>query len=428
VRARIRSSTDVDRDRRDLAALYERTRSATEQLCAALSPEVCTAQSMPEASPVKWHLAHTSWFFETFVLAPHVPGYQPFHPDFGYLFNSYYNAIGERIARAERGLLARPTLEEVMSYRRHVDERMRECLARTRALDDAVVELGCHHEQQHQELILTDVKHLLSRDPLQPAFRAREAARRAARPAARAEFIAYDEGLHEIGHAGEGFAFDNESPRHRVFVHAFELADRPVTAGEFVEFITDHGYERPELWLSDGWDAVALHGWRAPLYWEKDGDRWMQFTLAGLRDVDPDEPACHVSYYEADAFARWAGARLPREAEWEIAARDLPIEGHFVESGELHPCATEAASERDRPRAMFGDVWEWTRSAYDAYPGYRPAEGALGEYNGKFMVNQMVLRGGSCASPRAHLRASYRNFFHPHARWQFSGIRLARDA
>ena len=429
MRASLRSH--VDRDRGELAAAYEHVRSATERLCADLSPEVCTAQSMTEASPVKWHLAHTSWFFETFVLSASVRGYEPFHPEFSYLFNSYYNAIGERVARSERGLLTRPTLEEVMAYRRHVDERMRECIERSRPLDAAVVELGCHHEQQHQELILTDVKHLLSRNPLQPAFRARGCMQRPADVAPRARFIGYAEGLHELGHAGGGFAFDNESPRHRVFVHAFELASRLATNGEILEFIADRGYERPELWLSDGWDAVQMHGWRAPLYWQPDGERWMQFTLAGVREVEPAEPVCHVSHYEADAFARWAGARLPREAEWEVAARELPVDGNFVESGELHPLAdvrvTDDASAIDAPHAMFGDVWEWTCSAYDAYPGYRPAPGALGEYNGKFMVNQMVLRGGSCASPRAHLRASYRNFFHPHARWQFSGIRLARD-
>jgi ergothioneine biosynthesis protein EgtB len=405
-------------------------RRATERWREGLTPEDCTAQSMPDASPIKWHLAHTSWFFETFVLA-RAKVYRPFHPRFGYLFNSYYNAIGERVARAQRGLITRPSLDEVIEYRRHVDERVAELLDSGRDFDARVVELGCQHEEQHQELMLTDVKHLLSLNPLRPAYRRRDVERStpsSAPPPLR--FLARDAGLCSVGHAGDAFAFDNESPRHRAFVEAFAIASRPVTNGEYVEFISDRGYERPELWLSDGWDAVVSQGWRAPPYWEKDGGRWSQFTLFGMRDVDPHEPVCHVSYYEADAFARWAKARLPRETEWEIAASGLPIEGNFVESGALHPRACsprDDADQRTLPSAMFGDVWEWTQSAYCAYPGYAPAEGALGEYNGKFMVNQMVLRGGSCVSPRAHLRATYRNFFPPSARWQFSGIRLARD-
>jgi ergothioneine biosynthesis protein EgtB len=427
-------------ERRRLGQLLEDVRARTLELCDGLSPEDCGAQSMTEASPIKWHLAHTSWFFETFVLAPSVAGFRPFHPEFSYLFNSYYNAIGERVARSRRGLIARPSLDEVIEYRRHVDGRVRNLLDREQEIDGGVLELGCHHEEQHQELILTDLKHLLSLNPLRPAYRERieDSARSSA-----LEFCAFDEGLRWIGHAGAGFAFDNESPRHRVFVDAFELASRPSTNGEYLEFIADGGYARPELWLSDGWDTVTSQGWRAPLYWEAHGDRWRSFTLSGVRDIDPHEPVCHVSYYEADAFARWSSARLPREAEWEAAASECAssgqraVEGHFAESGRFHPRATEmpprsqrlheSRDSRKLPRAMFGDVWEWTQSAYGAYPGYAPAEGALGEYNGKFMCNQMVLRGGSCASTRSHLRATYRNFFPPAARWQFSGIRLARD-
>jgi ergothioneine biosynthesis protein EgtB len=389
-----------------------------------LSPEDCSAQSMPDASPVKWHLAHTSWFFETFVLAPNVAGYRPFHPEFGYLFNSYYNAVGERVARARRGTITRPALEEVLAYRQHVDEHVRELLASGRGLEGDVLELGCNHEEQHQELVLTDVKHLLSQNPSRPVYRARRHDRS---PSPRElAFLPFQAGLHEIGHAGGRFAFDNETPRHRVFVEPFVLAARPVTNGEYLAFIADRGYARPELWLSDGWDTVVSQKWSAPLYWEEIDGAWSTFTLSGLCALDPAEPVCHVSYYEADAFARWAEARLPREAEWEIAAAELPVDGNFVETGALHPRAT-VLEERSAPAALFGDVWEWTQSAYSAYPGYRPLEGALGEYNGKFMCNQMVLRGGSCASPRAHLRATYRNFFPPAARWQFSGIRLARD-
>jgi ergothioneine biosynthesis protein EgtB len=423
--------------RSELIHRFDDVRATTESLCEGLSPEDGSAQSMPEASPIKWHLAHASWFFETFVLAPNVRGDRAFHPEFSYLFNSYYNAVGERVARAQRGLITRPDLGEVRAYRRHVDQRVREHLGSARALEQAVIELGCHHEQQHQELMLTDLKHLLSLNPLEPSYRARTGRSISARSASplssssSSRFLAFDEGLHWIGHAGGSFAFDNEMPRHRAFVGAFELASRPVTNGEYLEFIADRGYERPELWLSDGWDVARSQGWRAPLYWtERDGG-WQQFTLSGSHPLDPHEPVCHVSYYEADAFARWAKARLPRETEWEVAARDVEVAGNFAESGAFRPLATpvENANETARaPSAMFGDVWEWTQSAYSPYPGYRAADGALGEYNGKFMVNQMVLRGGSCASPRSHLRATYRNFFPPAARWQFSGIRLARDA
>jgi ergothioneine biosynthesis protein EgtB len=408
----------------DLASRYRAVRAATEALAAPLSPEDCTAQSMPDASPVKWHLAHTSWFFETFVLEAAVAGYRPLEPAYRVLFNSYYHSVGEQHFRPERGLLTRPGLAAVQAYRRHVDGRCLDLLQRgdLSPAQEAVLELGLHHEQQHQELILTDVKHLLSRSPLQPGYRERPADRRGA--AAALAWHAHPAGLREIGHGGPGFAFDNEGPRHRVFVHAFALASRAVTNGEYLAFMADRGYERPELWLSDGFAAVQREGWRAPLYWTQRGGGWQRFTLAGPRPVAPDEPVTHVSAYEADAFARWAGARLPTEAEWEVAAAGAPVAGNLAESERFEPAPAPAGPG---PAQLFGDVWEWTSSAYAAYPGYRPPPGALGEYNGKFMANQLVLRGGSCATPASHIRASYRNFFPPYARWQWSGIRLARD-
>jgi ergothioneine biosynthesis protein EgtB len=376
---------------------------------------------------VKWHLAHTSWFFETFLLES-VSGYRPLDPVYRALFNSYYHSVGEPYARPERGVLTRPGLAEVRAYRRHVDEACLSLLERG-ALSPAQctrVELGLHHEQQHQELILTDLKHLFAKNPLDPVYRVqrREDSRRVT---PRLAWHTYPTGLREIGHAGAGFAFDNEGPRHRVFVHGFDLASRLVTNGEYLAFVQDRGYERPELWLSDGWAAVCANAWRAPLYWRERDGALQQFTLAGLRDLAPDEPVTHLSAYEADAYARWVGARLPTEAEWEVVAAEAKIAGNFVESGRLHPAAAAGAPAAG-PLQLFGDVWEWTSSAYVPYPGYRPPAGALGEYNGKFMANQIVLRGGSCATPISHIRASYRNFFHPDARWQFSGIRLARDA
>ena len=412
----------------ELSASYRKVRRATERLCEPLSAEDCAIQSMDDASPAKWHLAHTSWFFETFVLQAEIEGYRPFHPAFRVLFNSYYNSMGEQHPRRERGLLTRPSLNHVLDYRAHVDKQMLPLLREEGRLSSAragVVELGLNHEQQHQELILTDVKHLLSKNPLRPAYRdCPEPPDVDTGPLA---WTRFDSGLRWIGHGGWGFAFDNEAPRHRVFAAAFEIASRPVTHREFMDFVEDRGYERPELWLSDGWALVQDRGWRAPLYWGQGGDGWYAMTLSGRRALGAFEPVCHVSFYEADAFARWAGARLPTEAEWEIAASSAPLEGNFVESGLLHPAPTGMPTGSD-PAALFGDVWEWTRSAYTPYPGYRPPEGALGEYNGKFMSNQMVLRGGSCATPRSHIRPSYRNFFYPDARWQFSGLRLARDA
>jgi ergothioneine biosynthesis protein EgtB len=406
---------------------YEEVRRASEALCEPLALEDYGVQSMPDASPVKWHLAHTTWYFETFVLAP-LPGHAPFHPAFEFLFNSYYNSVGSQYPRPQRGLLTRPTVEEVRAYRRHVDGRMLEFLSRPGARWGElapIVELGLHHEQQHQELILTDLKHAFAQNPLRPAYR--PAVARTRRPAPAREWIAFPEALRRIGQEGKGFCFDNERPRHPVWVPAFELASRPVTCGEYLAFLEADGYARPELWLSDGWSAAHRGGWRAPLYWERRDGEWWLLTLNGMERLDPDAPVCHVSYYEADAYARFAGARLPTEQEWETAAAGTPVEGNFVESGRWHPeaarCDTRAVALQ-----LFGDVWEWTASAYAPYPGYRPPSGAIGEYNGKFMCNQLVLRGGSCVTPADHVRASYRNFFYPDARWQFAGVRLARDA
>jgi ergothioneine biosynthesis protein EgtB len=410
------------------AARYPGVRAATERLAAGLSAEDCAIQSMPDASPVKWHLAHTTWFFETFVLEPNLRGYRRFDPAFRVLFNSYYNAVGEKHPRPERGMLSRPALAAVLAYRRHVDGAMHELLSGpplAQSVSD-LVDLGTHHEQQHQELILTDLKHLLSRNPVKPAYQ---------KPwpltpiQARARgWIDCESGLQELGHAGDGFHFDNEAPRHRVWLEPFRIATHPVTHGDFIEFIEDGGYRRPELWLSAGWDAVNARGWRAPAYWERRDGGWHTFTLHGMVPVDPHTPVCHVSFYEAEAFARWAGERLPTEFEWEIAARRAAVDGNFVESGALHPLALREPPADGTPAQIFGDVWEWTRSDYAPYPGFRVAEGAVGEYNGKFMSGQTVLRGGSCATPADHIRASYRNFFPPDARWQFSGLRLARDA
>jgi ergothioneine biosynthesis protein EgtB len=420
-----------------LVERFVRVRRFTEDLARPLSAEDACLQSMPEASPTKWHLAHTTWFFETLVLAP--AGEPPFRPAYGYLFNSYYESIGPRHPRPRRGMISRPSLAEVLDYRAHVDGRMAALLERIARGEHAelraLVELGVQHEQQHQELILTDIKHALHENPLRPEYRAmRDAGRR--EPTKAISFHRGDERTVEVGHAGDGFAFDNEAPRHKVHLVAYELSDRLATCGEVMEFIADRGYARPELWLSDGWAAAQAGGWEAPLYWSREGSRFLAFTLNGVREVDPAEPACHLSYYEADAFARWSGARLPTEAEWEAFAASQPVRGNFVDSGRLHPApATQALREASLatrtegkgPRQMFGDVWEWTESAYLPYPGFRPWEGAVGEYNGKFMSGQMVLRGGSCLTPESHARATYRNFFPPGARWQMSGVRLARD-
>ncbi len=411
-----------------MSSRYRTVRIATEQLAVPLSGEDCAIQSMPDASPVKWHLAHTSWFFETFILALHLPGYRVFHPAFRTLFNSYYNGIGEKHPRPRRGLLSRPSLEEVRAYRAHVDAAMARLMNRstTPSSVNALIELGLNHEQQHQELILTDVLHLLSCNPLKPAYALWREAADFAIEAPSLAWIEFDEGIAEIGHDGRGFAFDNESPRHRQFVNAFSLANRAVTNGEYLAFVDDAGYRRPELWLSEGWDWLAANSIDAPLYWQQNGNGWLEFGLHGVCPLHIGAPVCQLSLFEADAYARWAGARLPSEAEWEIAASGCPVEGNFIESGSLAPRPADASAAA--PSQLFGDVWEWTQSAYAPYPGYRPATGAIGEYNGKFMVNQYVLRGGSCVSPASHLRATYRNFFPATARWQFTGIRLARDS
>jgi ergothioneine biosynthesis protein EgtB len=411
-----------------LAQRYLAVRRFTERLREPLSAEDCALQSMPDASPAKWHLAHTTWFFETFVLGGE-PDYEPFDPDFRTLFNSYYNEVGDQFPRPCRGLISRPDLQEVRLYREYVDDRLLQRL-QTRSLSPtqtAVVELGLHHEQQHQELLLTDIKHLLAANPRKPVYR--EAAPLEQSDAQPLRWVEFPEGMRQIGHEGEGFAFDNESPRHRVFLESFQLASRPVTCGEFVEFIEDGGYVNVALWLDAGWRERETQQWRAPLYWTDQEGAWHLFTLGGPRRIDPAEPVCHVSYFEADAFARWAGARLPTEAEWEVASEQVAIEGNFADTlladkRPLHPRARPSGP--GEPTQMFGDVWEWTSSAYAPYPGYRPPAGAMGEYNAKFMCNQYVLRGGSCATVQDHIRPTYRNFFQPAARWQFTGFRLAR--
>lgn len=416
-----------------LSSRYRTVRARTTGLAEPLSPEDCALQSMPDASPVKWHLGHTSWFFETFVLADALPDHRPFRDAFRVLFNSYYVAVGPRHPRPERGLLSRPALDEVLAYRRHVDAAMATLFEHhpdRAAAAGALIELGLNHEEQHQELILTDLKHLLSRNPLAPVYRADAATPSNGAAPPPAGWRRLPEGVRRIGYAGPDFCFDNEQPAHRAFVGAVDIADRAVTCGEYLAFIRDGGYDRSDLWLSEGWDTVRRDGWRAPQYWHCDGnpaeaDGWQSFTLGGLRPVDPAEPVTHVSYYEADAFARWAGARLPTEAEWEAATDGIPVAGNFLDSGRRHPAPLDAAGAPGGQ--LFGDVWEWTSSSYAPYPGFRAAPGAVGEYNGKFMVNQYVLRGGSCATSPGHVRATYRNFFPAHARWQFSGIRLARD-
>lgn len=407
---------------------YRAVRREMESLCETLEPEDYVLQAMPDASPTKWHLAHTTWFFETFVLASLHADYRPVREDANFLFNSYYNAIGDRIARDRRGLLSRPTVAEVRRYRSEVDRRVIEAIAS--ASPDAmrriepVVTLGLNHEQQHQELLLTDIKAAFGSNPIRPVFR--PAAKSDDQVSLPSTWIESSGGVRSIGHEGDRFAFDNELPRHRAFLEPFAIASRLATNGEYLGFIDDGGYERPEFWLSDGWAAKVASGWDSPLYWERTGSRWSVFTLGGVSPLVDAEPVVHLSFYEADAFARWSGARLPTEAEWETIAAGVPIEGNLLDSGLLHPTPLKAGTVGDSPRQLFGDVWEWTASPYVAYPGYRAASGALGEYNGKFMCNQMVLRGGSCATPASHIRVSYRNFFGPGSRWQFSGVRLAR--
>jgi ergothioneine biosynthesis protein EgtB len=415
--------------RSTLAERFRSVRAATEWLTQPLSAEDQMVQSCPEASPVKWHLAHTTWFFETFVLREFLPGYRALNEDYYWLFNSYYKTLGAHPEKRLRSSFSRPSLAQILEYRRAVDAGVLELLGQdpsSEVLDR--IELGTHHEQQHQELIATDIKHAFWSNPLQPIYREKPLPLTAQAPSA-LRWIVYPEGRVEIGHAGEGFGFDNESSCHPVHLGAFRLASRLVTCAEYMDFMEDDGYRRPELWLSEGWDTIQSTGWNAPLYWSKaEGGNWNIFTLHGTMPLEDmlATPVCHVSDYEADAYARWAGHRLPTEFEWERAAADIPVRGNFLESGVLHPQAA-ADSDTKHPAQIFGDCWEWTQSAYTAYPRYRPAAGALGEYNGKFMCSQIVLRGGSAATPASHIRATYRNFFSPATRWQFSGIRLAAD-
>ncbi|MGO4209303.1 ergothioneine biosynthesis protein EgtB [Terriglobus sp. 2YAB30_2] len=407
---------------------FRETRSATEELCRSLTAEDMMVQSCPEASPTKWHLAHTSWFFETFILREFVPGYRPFDDRFLWLFNSYYKSLGEMPEKKLRASFSRPGLDEILAFRRHVNEAM-DRLLETGAPEAALSRLllGLHHEQQHLELIATDIKHAFFTNPLHPAFVA-GALPVAEIPAPPIAWVGCEGGLVEIGDAGSEFSFDNETPRHRVFLEPYRLASRLTSCAEYLAFMEDAGYQRPELWLSEGWDTLEREGWRAPLYWRRDeAGKWQIFTLRGWQSLEnlSETPVCHVSFFEADAFARWAGKRLATEFEWEHAAAQRPISGNLFESGLLHP---SSASITPGLTQIFGDVWEWTASAYSGYPGYKPLPGALGEYNGKFMSSQMVLRGGSCVTPVSHLRVSYRNFFQPATRWQFSGIRLADGA
>jgi len=409
-----------------LADRYLRIRAASAAICEPLQTEDYVVQSMPDTSPAKWHLAHTSWFFENFLLKAHARNYRQFDASFDYLFNSYYQTLGPMHQRPRRGLLTRPTVAEVLRFREHVDAHMHELL-QLESDNDRVAELttlGLNHEQQHQELMLTDIKHLLFCNPLLPVYR-QEARTINHTSADAARFVAFDGGIGEIGATGKHFCFDNEMPHHRTLVESYALADRLVTNGEYLEFVRDSGYRRPDFWLSDGWSTVSGDDWSRPLYWSESLDS--EFTLAGMQPLNPAAPVCHLSYFEADAYARWSGARLPTEAEWELAAARTQVAGNLLNDVATAPLHPRAATGPDRLKQLFGDVWEWTASAYAAYPGYRPAAGALGEYNGKFMCSQFVLRGGSCVTPADHIRATYRNFFYPTARWQFMGLRLARN-
>lgn len=411
----------------------------SEKLAAPLTAEDQQVQSMPDVSPTKWHLAHVTWFFETFVLRDFASDYALFHPDFPFLFNSYYESAGPRHTRAARGLLTRPTIGEVLDYRRHVDEAIEKLFAAPppnsigRILE--LMTLGLNHEEQHQELLLMDIKHVFSCNPLSPAYKADPP--ETDYSGGLVEWLEVEGGIREIGHEGGGFAFDNEGPRHEVLLRDFRIASRLVTNGEFLEFVKDGGYEQAEHWFMDGIETVRREKWRGPLYWRPERGDPSEFTLNGLRPLDLDAPVCHVSYYEAAAYASWVGRRLPSEAEWEAVAADRvttdsEVDANVLGSGRLHPAPakeSEAAARRRRnPLQIIGDVWEWTQSAYGSYPGFKPAGGAIGEYNGKFMANQMVLRGGCCVTPVGHTRTTYRNFFYPHQRWMFSGIRLAADA
>ena len=425
----VRSIHDEASHPETLIRRYQQVREFTERLCQPMVTEDYVIQAMPDVSPPKWHLAHTSWFFETFILAAASPRYRSPHAAYAYLFNSYYVAAGARHCRPKRGLLSRPTVEEVYAYRAQVDKFMTSFLEGLNGQEAntwaPIVELGLHHEQQHQELLLTDLKYNFFCNPLRPVYVTADISCCTQHVNA-LQWVNFPEGVYWIGHDGQGFAFDNELPRHRSFLEPFQLASRLITNADYLAFMADGGYERPELWLSMGWEALQREGWKAPLYWEQLDGTWRMMTLAGMQPVQAADPVCHVSYYEADAYARWADARLPTEVEWEAAAVPLPISGNFVEQQIFRPISLNQSDAAAPLAQMFGDVWEWTQSHYSPYPGYTAAPGALGEYNGKFMVNQFVLRGGSCATSVSHIRPTYRNFFPADARWQFMGIRLAR--
>ncbi|HWZ44346.1 MAG TPA: ergothioneine biosynthesis protein EgtB [Candidatus Saccharimonadales bacterium] len=408
---------------------YNAVRRQMDLLTAPLSPEDHVAQSGPQTSPAKWHMAHATWFFETFVLTPYLSGYRPFHPLFRALFNSHFNSAGAPPEKAMRSTLSRPSLDQVRMYCRYVDDGIENLLQTAEPSQEAMklVELGIHREQQHQELLIADIKHTFWVNPLRPAYQGSNAPATAAETAPPQKPHAYAEGLYDIGAQSDQFSFDHERPRHKVYLQPFRFAVRLVTCGEYMAFIEDRGYSRQELWLADGWKAVQANDWKSPLYWEKAGQEWKIFTCFGTRKLNEHEPVCHVSYYEADAFARWAGARIPTEFEWEVAASQVKPEGNLLEDGHFHPSVARHV-EGDGPMQIFGDAWEWTANSFQPYPGFKPAPGAAGEYNGEFMCNQMVLRGGSCATPRSHVRTSYRKYLAPDARWQFSGIRLADDS
>jgi ergothioneine biosynthesis protein EgtB len=411
---------------RELVRLFTSVRRTTIDLGQPLTDADATAQSMPDASPSKWHLAHTTWFFESMLLESHVPDYRVFDLHYSYLFNSYYETVGERLPRNQRGLLTRPKLQDVYAYRHYVDaamSRMMEAPLPEQVLD--LIELGCHHEQQHQELFLTDILHLFSQNPLRPAYRAVHRKPSQVRPEPAQSFLRFDGGLVNVGHKDVGFAFDSEGPAHQRYVEPFQLASKPVTNREWIAFVADGGYKNPLLWLSDGWAAAQTGNWSSPLYWEEQGGSYWSMSLGGFTPLDLDAPVAHVSLYEADAFARWAGARLPTEFEWELASREVRVRGNLASTRHWRP--RPAGDAEVGLKQMFGDVWEWTSSAFAPYPRFLPAKGAVGEYNGKFMAGQFVLRGGSCVTPAGHIRSTYRNFFPPDARWQFSGLRLAKD-
>ena len=430
----VTATIDAQGDRAGVSPLAARlweTRRLSLALTEPLSAEDQVVQPMDDASPTKWHLAHTTWFFETFVLKPHLASFRTLDERFGYCFNSYYEAAGPRQPRPKRGLLTRPSLDDVLCYRRHIDGGLETLLKsgvpQRHPPVGALIELGINHEQQHQELILTDVLALFAAQPLRPAYRPLPRSSRGEGTGA-VRWLDFAGGIHRVGHDRSAFSYDNECPRHEVLMRDFRLADRLVTNGEWLEFMADGGYASPAHWLSDGWAAVNSRGWIAPGYWEGENGEWRQMTLGGLVPLDPAAPVCHISYFEADAFARWAGKRLPTEFEWEAAANGLTVRGNMLGSGTLRPLPVARGDLGDQPAQLFGDVWEWTQSAYSPYPGYRAGPGALGEYNGKFMCGQYVLRGASCVTPEGHARATYRNFFYPHQRWQFTGIRLADDA